>query len=183
MPKRFNGSAPESIPPSAAAMYAANTKLAMAAKPVRIKWSGAKGKMLKRLFSTLKSGVPGDPERAGWIFISATDKNWASPEIIHKAGKRFLRGNCNDFAPFLMRALQKAGIPRGAMRLVVCSIGGVGHLVLAIETQRETRVCCNIKGCWPLSSNQWKSHHWIAWEGHDGAWESLRSVSLSDLVS
>ncbi|WP_422366424.1 cell wall hydrolase [Pelagibius sp.] len=182
MTKHLFATAPEDIPDSAGIMYAKFPDLAMAEAPEVLEWSDHWDALVNRQFRDLKFGAEDDPEDAGWQFDPAPDHEWASPEPIFDHGRRFLRGNCNDFAPFLMLRLMAAGIPRGALRLVVCRFGEQGHMVLAVETTAGTLICCNVAGCWALGETALQHHDWIAWEGHNGAWESLQPVGLADLL-
>lgn len=183
MTKRLFATAPEAIPPGAAAMYAAQPHLAMADAPAVLEWSDAWDAVVHRQFRDLKFGSPEIPGDGPWQFDPAPDHKWASPDVVFEHGRRFLRGNCNDFAPFLLLRLMAAGIPRDALRLVVCRFGEQGHMVLAIETNRGTMICCNVAGCWGLGETALQHHSWIAWEGHNGAWESLQPVNLGQLFS
>lgn len=183
MAMHLTATAPAETPPGATAMYAAQPSLRMAEAPAVLDWSDAWDELIIRQFRDLKFGAADRPEDGPWQFDLAPDHDWASPDPMFERGRRFLRGNCNDFAPFFLLRLKAAGIPRGALRLVVCRFGEQGHMVLAIETDQGTRICCNIRGCFALDSAQWSRHAWIAWEGHNEAWQSLQPVNLGRLLS
>jgi hypothetical protein len=167
--KHFRGTRPIPTPQAAREMYLRNAVL--------IPWDAEKNALVLREFRDLM---------ARWQFDPKPDTEWDCAEPFTTAsGRSAFKGNCNDFAPMLRRTLVAAGLPEDALRLVICDMGERGHMLLAIETDAGTMLCCNITGCWPLDSDNWEHYAWIAWEGPGRAWESLEAtepVSLERLL-
>jgi hypothetical protein len=167
--KHFRGTRPIETPKSARDMYQRNAVL--------IPWDAEKNALVLRHFRDLKKVSRFDPK---------PDREWDCPKpFTTPSGRAAWDLNCNDFAPMLRRTLVAAGLPEDALRLVICDMGGRGHMLLAIETDAGTMLCCNITGCWPLDSDNWKHYEWTAWEGPGRSWESLGAtepVSLDRLL-
>jgi hypothetical protein len=167
--KHFCGTRPIPTPTAAREMYLRNAAL--------IPWDAEKNALVLRHFRDLKDR---------WQFDPKPDTEWDCAEpFTTPSGRSAFKGNCNDFAPALRRAIVAAGLPEDALRLVLCTFDGLGHMLLAIETDAGTMLCCNITGCWPLDSDNWEHYEWLSWEGPGRCWESLEAtqpVSLDRLL-
>ncbi|NIA67761.1 transglutaminase-like cysteine peptidase [Pelagibius litoralis] len=141
--------------------------------PVVIPWDDEKDALVSRQFRKLKDL---------WQFDPKPDGNWKSPEYRVVGDRVIAQGNCNDFAPTLKAALIVAGLPEQALRLVICDYDGNRHMVLAVETDQGSLICCNIVGCWALGRPALRHHDWIAWEAPGRPWESLEPIELTDLL-
>ena len=117
-----------------------------------------------------------------WLFESEGDRDWDSPEM--EGGPRgalFYRGNCNDFTPQLQRYIGATSIFRTS--LVLCWLGEQAHMVLAVEGDNDTIICCSVRGVFWLSDDDHAKHYrWIAREAPGRPWETLKRVSLADFV-
>ena len=165
MTERLRGSGPILPPPSARALYLRE------AKP--IPWDREKSRLVSRQFRALKRI---------WQFDQRPDSLWKAPEYEVRGDKIIAVGNCNDFAPILKDSLITAGLPEESLSLVVCRHAGLGHMVLAVETDQGTLICCNIVGCWALGKPALEHHEWIAREAPGRPWESLEPIGLSTLL-
>lgn len=173
MPKqpqpRLRGQAPLAVPASASTMYARNFR------PPAL--DDALVQLISRVFGDLKRRWQHDP---------APDRLWDTPAAIAPGGRPALKGNCNDFAPELKRRLAAAAgrerLPEEALRLVLCTYDGAGHMVLAIETAAGTLICCNVVGCRPLGHGDLRLHDYLAWEAPGRPWESLVPLGLEEVL-
>lgn len=172
--KHLTGTSDIAIPPAASAMYERSPELAMAEAPEVIEWTDEREKTLIRQFR--------DMDKRWWL-AGDPDSEWDDAEPIEVNGKPVLKGNCNAWAPMLLRRLLSAGFPRGSMRLTLCRFDGEGHMVLSITTTAGTLILCPVVKMWGLGKPALRMHDWIAWEGHGGTWEALQPVSLADAFS
>lgn len=165
--EHLTGTKPILPPPAALEMYRRNAAV--------IPWSREKSALVSRQYRALMKV---------WQHVSTPDAVWdESTPIVTEGGRTGFRGQCNDFASELKDALITAKLPEDALRLVVCRFDGEGHMVLAVETDQATLICCNIVGCWALGRPALRDHEWIAWEAPGRAWESLKpATTLADLL-
>ena len=172
--QHLTGTSDIAIPPAAEAMYERSPELAMAEAPEVIEWTDEREKTLIRQFR--------DMDKRWWL-TGGPDSEWDDAEPIEVNGKPVLKGNCNAWAPMLLRRLLATPdnlFPRGSMRLTLCRFDGEGHMVLSITTTAGTLILCPVVKMWGLGKPALELHDWIAWEGHGGTWEGLRPVSLAD---
>lgn len=88
-------------------------------------------------------------------------------------------GDCDDFAVHKLRALIKAGWPRGALLLSVCHIEDVGyHCVLLIQCQGLPAACLDSRseGVWAVDGGPPSCYNWISQEmpGNGFWWRSMK---------
>lgn len=185
-------------PAPAAALYAAEPRLAPAHTRVRLGWDDRARDSLLAEFRALNARwqhLPSPHPKGLWN----VPKAFTTRPLRGGPGKPALRGRCTDFAPQLAIALAASqGVARGALSLTVCTIVSKvsdyvqPHMVLAIETEAGTMICCNIRGCHALDSGEWDNEYlvyrWDRWEDPDPdpaqAWGSLKSLpTLADVVA
>ena len=172
--KHLTGTSDIAIPPAASVMYERSPELAMAEAPEVIEWTDEREKTLIRQFR--------DMDKRWWL-TGDPDSEWDDAEAIGVNGKHVLKGNCNAWTPMLLRRLLATPdtlFARGSMRLTLCRFDGEGHMVLSITTTAGTLILCPVVKMQAIGKPALELHDWIAWEGHNGAWEGLKPVSLAD---
>ncbi len=88
-------------------------------------------------------------------------------------------GDCNDFAVHKLRALIKAGWPRGALLLSVCHIEDVGyHCVLLVQCRGLPAACMDSRdeGIWAVDDGPPSSYTWLSQEkpGQSFWWRNMK---------
>lgn len=125
--------------------------------------------------------------RARWMHRDDAQRDdvWDNAEALDARIGLILAGDCDDFVAELARVFMRAGFPREALVLIICTIGrDQGHAVLGIETSHGTLIACNIAGlCW-LDDPRLQNHHLRAARLPDGTWRKLRPPhpTLADLM-
>lgn len=93
------------------------------------------------------------------------------------SGKRYERyhGDCEDYALAKMRKLIAWGVPKGALRLILCRKATVYHLVLGVTTTKGTIILDNnTKAIWWMDQDKRFLYDWIMWSVPGKfMWESL----------
>ncbi len=175
MTQHLTGTSDIFTPHAAEDMYERSPELAMAEAPEVIEWTDQREEALIRQFRDLDKR---------WWFTGDPDGIWDDAEPLMVNGKSVLKGNCNAWAPMLLRrllALPGDLFPRGSMRLTLCRFDGEGHMVLSITTTAGTLVLCPVVKMQAIGKPALELHDWIAWEGHNGAWKGLKPVALAEL--
>lgn len=129
-----------------------------------------------------------------FMHTGAGDGFWDGGEefITFLTKRKAIKGQCEDFCPELKDMLVAAGLPEDALWLTVCKIVSKttdyrqNHMVLAVETDRETLICCHLRGCFPLDAEEWNNpaleYQWMLREAPGRPWVDLRQRTLADLV-
>jgi len=89
---------------------------------------------------------------------------WKWRRIFTLAGrwKSIRIGDCDDFSAEKLRRLLALGFG-GSLRLVICKVGGIGHLVLSCDTTETTLILDNrFDGIWPWDHPSFQRYTWIA---------------------
>lgn len=147
----------------------------------RLPWSDIWHDTVIFEFRRLLYGNHGE-DYAGWTQLPGTSNRWDNARRTDlESGRWTLEGRCGDFCPELKRRLRGRGIPGKCLSLILCKTpDGRDHMVLGIETDRGTAICCQIQGCWHYGDPAFEGYQWIARETPNG-WEDLETVSVGSL--
>ena len=97
-------------------------------------------------------------------------KGWLSGKWYEK-----YHGDCEDYALAKMRKLIAWGVPKGALRLILCRYGRIYHLVLGVTTVKGTIILDNrTRDIWWMDKDIRFRYDWIMWSVPGKfMWESL----------
>ena len=128
-------------------------------KPGRIELDQARSAHLSRVQDVVNNSIlytPDAPGRDRWGVLG-----WR--KIWGLTGRRWIRvGDCDDYAVAKLERLLGLGFG-GALRLVLCRYGGVGHLVLAVDGTTDTLILDNRQaGVWPWDHARFSRYRWIS---------------------
>jgi hypothetical protein len=146
--------------------------------PRLIAWDEVAFRRTLALYRALKANSCFDPK---------PDRVWdRAAQFTTMSGRKALDGNCNDFAPRLRRILHDGGFPLDAMALVICRVGGIGHMILALQTDQGDYLVCNLEGLGRCDDPRWRDYEFLHSEAHGRPWVSLEPVkvpgTLADLL-
>lgn len=136
------------------------------ARPAEVEMDGGRWAELHEVNDDVNYGAVYAPDAPGddvWGAFRRLAGQWA--------------GDCDDFAVEKLRRLLARGWPRGALRLTVCVVAGVGHCVLCVVTDGGRAVLDNRHAGVAYADHRlYSGYTWVGeeWPGHTFWWRSLR---------